>query len=388
MRPIPTNQTKLGLRLTTLLFIFGLWPNTSLKRTYKVYSYVLHFLTSFLMALTMLVKLVNNINNVEAVMELLYPMLMVIAYLLKLLNYYTFGENIVNSSNKLLNLQLNNNRSDGKIYHSRLSSLTKLISFLYCVSNFAWGVACSKTFLGASIDLPVSSEYPLNWRENKLYFWIVYLHQSFSGFILVNSHIGMDCFAYYLMGMTAAHFEILQSHIQLIGSGIDEGNRNDLKELEFSSLSIKLCIDEHQQILRLVRNIEKYFSIQFVSQIFLSGVILSGGTFQLTIITPSENLFQFTFIVTFMLTVTTQTLFYTYFGDGIETTSNLVSNAIYSCNWYVLPASIRKDLIIAMERVKRYSSITAGKLLSLNLALFSDIITLAYRLYTLLKGAF
>lgn len=298
----PTNQTKLGLLLTTLLFTFGLWPNASLKRTYKVYSYVLHFLTSFLMAVTMWVKLVNNINDVQAVMELLFPMLMVIAYLLKLLNYYTFGENIVNASNKLLNLQLNN-QLDGKIYNSRLGSLTKLISFLYGVSNFAWCVACSKTFLGASYELPVSSEYPLNWKEVRLYFWMVFLHQSLSGFILVNSHIGMDCFAYYLMGMTTAHFEVLQSHIRRIGSGIDEGNVGDSDELEFSALSIRLCIDEHQKILeyemnefsasefrfnefvsRLVRDIEKYFSIQFVAQIFLSGVILSGGTYQLTIV--------------------------------------------------------------------------------------------------------
>ncbi|KAJ6637802.1 Odorant receptor 2a [Pseudolycoriella hygida] len=257
----------------------------------------------------MLVKLVNNISNLEAVMELLYPVLMVTTYMFKLVNYYTFGEKIVSSSNKLLKLQLNS-QSYNEMYNSRIT--------------------CSKTFLGAKRELPVSSEYLVNWRENRYYFCIVFLHQSLSGLILVNSHILMDCYAYYLMGMVAAHFEMLHSDIQRIGSGIDETKPDDMEELIFSSLSMKLCIKEHQQILELVRDIEKYFSIQFISQILLSGVILSGGTYQLTIMKSSENLFQFIFIVTFMMTVTTQVLFYTYFGDSIETMSNLVSNAAYS----------------------------------------------------------
>lgn len=74
-----------------------------------------------------------------------------------------------------------------------------------------------------------------------------------------------------------------------------------------------------------------------------------------------------------MMTVTTQTFLYTYFGNGIETTSNLVSNAVYASDWYVMPTILRKDLIIILERVKRRCTITAGKLFSLNLALFTEV---------------
>lgn len=172
----------------------------------------------------------------------------VLAYMFKLLNYYKYGEKIVNSFNKLLNLQIHC-QTDDRMYDSQLSDLTKLTAFLYCVSNFAWCVACSNTFLGANVQLPVPSEYPFDWRNDKLYFWIAFLHQSLAGIILVNSNIGMDCFAYYLMGMVTAHFKMLQTHIQSIGSGVDEIDRQNAKELEISSLSIRLCIDEHQRIL-------------------------------------------------------------------------------------------------------------------------------------------
>lgn len=74
-----------------------------------------------------------------------------------------------------------------------------------------------------------------------------------------------------------------------------------------------------------------------------------------------------------MVTISTQTFLYTYFGDGIETTSNSVSDAVYSSDWYTIPTKLRKDLMIILERVKRRSAVTAGKLFSLNLALFKEV---------------
>lgn len=119
--------------------------------------------------------------------------------------------------------------------------------------------------------------------------------------------MGMDCIAYYLMGMVATHFEILQSHLQSIGSNINGKRYANIDEVESTELSIKLCIKEHQQLLeytnvilmndihlfgefirRLVKDIEGNFSIQFASQIFLSGAFLSGATYQLTIVRETE----------------------------------------------------------------------------------------------------
>lgn len=241
-------MTKLSSFLTTILHIFGLWPNTSVKKAYRIRSYTLHFITSFLFCLFMLINLMTNLNDIEKMIESLYPTLVVLAYIFKLLNYYKYGENIINSLSKLSNLQLFG-QSDDKIFNFRLSDLSKLTSLMFCVSNFAWCVACSKTFLVSNTELPVPSRYPIDWRGNKLYFWIVYIHQSVGGFILVNCNIGMDCLAYYLMGMVAAHFEILQSHIKLIGSNIRRTGHQHLTDSESIDLSIKLCVDEHQQIL-------------------------------------------------------------------------------------------------------------------------------------------
>lgn len=169
----PKNQTKLISFLTTILYVFGLWPKTTLKKSYRIYSSIFHLFTSFPFFLFMLVKLVT-IRNVDEIIEMLYPTLVVLAYIFKLLNYYKYGEQIINSLNKLSNFQLSSH-SDDKIFNSRLGALTKLTSFLYCVSNFTWAVACTKTFLGSNLELPVPSQYPIDWRGNKLYFWIVYI---------------------------------------------------------------------------------------------------------------------------------------------------------------------------------------------------------------------
>lgn len=51
------------------------------------------------------------------------------------------------------------------------------------------------------------------------------------------------------MGMVAAHIKILHYHVQCVGSDIDESGRANIQEVESTRLSIKLCIQEHQQLL-------------------------------------------------------------------------------------------------------------------------------------------
>lgn len=88
---------------------------------------------------------------------------------------------------------------------------------------------------------------------------------------------------------------------------------------------------------------------------------------------PEEYL-QFLYVALFMGCIAFESFSYTYYGNRILTTTDSITNAVYFSPWYVMPLKYRRYLITLMERAKRRSIITAGKLFEMNLALFTTVI--------------
>ncbi len=90
-------------------------------------------------------------------------------------------------------------------------------------------------------------------------------------------------------------------------------------------------------------------------------------------ISPSENIFRFGYLAAFLFSITCQTFLYTYYGNGILESSNLLSTALYSSKWYKMLPDLNQTLVIFMERLKRKSEVMAGNLFPLNLELFKKV---------------
>lgn len=135
-----------------------------------------------------------------------------------------------------------------------------------------------------------------------------------------------------------------------------------------------------------------YFSMDFFSQICLSGTVLSTVVYQVISVrtsfltlslclmsqtflqmSPSTDPVLFSYNMTFMITISTQAFLNSYFGQAISTASNELSNAAYSSKWYSMSTGDRKDLLILMERLKVKSELKAGKLFTMDLTLFGTV---------------
>ncbi|KAJ6646564.1 putative odorant receptor 71a, partial [Pseudolycoriella hygida] len=136
----------------------------------------------------------------------------------------------------------------------------------------------------------------------------------------------------------------------------------------------------------LIEHMNNYFSMDFFSQICLSGTVLSSVVYQVTTMSPLNDFVIFSYNMTFMITISTQAFLNSYFGQSILTASEELSNAAYFSRWYAMSIGYRKDLLILMERLKISSELKAGKLFGMNLDLFGTIMNFAYRLYSILKG--
>ncbi len=86
-----------------------------------------------------------------------------------------------------------------------------------------------------------------------------------------------------------------------------------------------------------------------------------------------EQYLQFIYVSLFMACIAFEVFSYTYFGQRILDATDNLTNAAYFSRWYEMPVYYRKYLIILMERSKKNSIITAGKLFDMNLALFTTV---------------
>lgn len=248
------SESSLIVNLRRILFIFGLWPKATTHTLYFIYSYILHIIISFAYSFFQTVNLLLSLNDANNFIESVYSTLTVLAYLFKLLNYMYYREQIIGCLTKLMKMQ-QNNRSNENIFRTKVKYLDKLTIAFYFGANCTVLAAALKTLLSKEPVLPIASWYPLDWRHNRRDFWIVFTHDILGAFIVGQINLAMDSYAYYLMAMITAQFEMLHIHVEALGTNFDEiktTRRSYENALRENELSLDLCIEEHQQILELV----------------------------------------------------------------------------------------------------------------------------------------
>ncbi|XP_044258924.1 odorant receptor 94b-like [Tribolium madens] len=96
--------------------------------------------------------------------------------------------------------------------------------------------------------------------------------------------------------------------------------------------------------------------------------------------------YEFLQAIIYMVCVVVQIYFYCYYGTILYEESNSLNDAVYMGNWYKYDVKSRKSLIILMERTKKPSIVSAGKVLHLSLVTFTTILQRSYSLLAVLKN--
>lgn len=234
-----------------MLYIFGLWPEESTHPLYHVYSALLHIIIPLAYTICISINILKNINDVDRFTETFCVALAVLSTFFKLINYIYYKRNIIKCYAKLSEIQ-QNSRSIDKIFTVKLETLT-MLTFMFYVGAFCTVIAAIfKTIIATEFELPIPSWYPLDWKNNRRDYWIVYSHNAIGAFIVGSLNVTMDCYAYYLMGMVAAQFEMLYARIEELGTnfnGIDQKKLSYEMARKENIFLLKLCLKEHQNIL-------------------------------------------------------------------------------------------------------------------------------------------
>ncbi|XP_067214001.1 odorant receptor 10-like [Linepithema humile] len=144
---------------------------------------------------------------------------------------------------------------------------------------------------------------------------------------------------------------------------------------------IATAVTRHLRLLKLVSNVSGLFTeICLVEFINASCNICLLGSYIIIDLNNNESFVQIFMYVFGLVSIIFNIFMFCYIGDLLKECCQNVGTACYAMEWYRMPPKKAIELIMPIAMSRYPATLTAGKLLSMTLATFSDILktSLAY----------
>lgn len=232
-RPRAIGKRRIVKWIMFLFRLLGLWQTDKLSPIYLLYQIVLHFIFSFLYALSLCVRIVQ-IDNTTELIAASGMTLTVVALLFKFINLCYFRRIIAQilHDNETFVLA---NAGEREFVRRRMRFFTIVAIGYYSMANSAG----ASSFVAAALlrKLPFFGSYPLDWQMNEWNYWLVYGYQVAGMFILCNANVTIELLPGYLMFVTSVRLEILAQRLCTLGGRSTEA-------------ALMGCVKLHQNLLR------------------------------------------------------------------------------------------------------------------------------------------
>nr|XP_015839871.1 PREDICTED: odorant receptor 85b-like [Tribolium castaneum] len=120
------------------------------------------------------------------------------------------------------------------------------------------------------------------------------------------------------------------------------------------------------------------------SQFVSSSLVLCFTCWNVSILQPFS--FEWFQSLGYFLILLVQLYFYCYYGTNLSEECDKITTSVYMGKWYKYDVKSRKALILLMERSKKPTIVSAGKILDLSVETFTTILRRSYSLLALLKN--
>ncbi|PSN37617.1 Odorant receptor 31 [Blattella germanica] len=154
-------------------------------------------------------------------------------------------------------------------------------------------------------------------------------------------------------------------------------SNNVLNGEENSDKYIVQCIKFHQSAISFSKEANNILGFGLIVAIVCNVVLIITETFQLSLVVTTKYCSGF-------FTSLTQQFIFSYFGQGIINQSLAVGAAVYKVKWYCLPVRFQRLLLLILARAQNPVKITFGKIFPLSLILFTQVLNVSYKFYTVL----
>ncbi|XP_047106433.1 odorant receptor 43a-like [Schistocerca piceifrons] len=244
---------------------------------------------------------------------------------------------------------------------------------------------------------PGERQLPFNhipWEPQSmpLFYELSYAVQSASSVIYVFISFAFDCFFAVVMILVTEQLMVLNLRIkQLYAPTTGDGPIQKEKQLPDKTITDRhevmykqlcLCIDTHEDIIRLVSFLDSVMHPIALTQFMLS-VMAACVTLFLESYSPDSS--SVLNSVSYLPTPGIQVYLYCWSAHNVLEEGAAVSEAAYGCSWYEGSPRFKRALRIVMCRAQKPLVVTAGKLYPISRATFVSLVNASYTYYALLS---
>nr|AST36273.1 putative odorant receptor OR44 [Hedya nubiferana] len=172
----------------------------------------------------------------------------------------------------------------------------------------------------------------------------------------------------------------MNMNINIMNMNFEESTRYCVRAV------FKDIIKHHNSILRYVSQIERAFSLASALQLMLSAMVLCLVGIQfLSIEEPSSHPIQIAWMAIYLTCMLIEVFIICWFGDELIWKSWELRQAAFEAPWPTTDPKTAMFIIIFMERCKRPLRVTAGKIFTLSLDTYTNLINWAYKAFAVMR---
>lgn len=245
----------IGYHLTSRTFLrmfqySGIWFPGKVSYLYSFYAVVLYVLCSLLYALFTVVNL-WSVKSVAEATPALFMLTMIFSIFSKTTTFMCLNKRIRKLFHRLHNdFHLRNETEKNFVNVALRSFFIILIVYSVLCVICVW-TSCIASALKPNVQLPFPTWHPLNWKVDKLSFWVAWSHLTISTTLAVCTNGGVQLFSSYLMFFMSVLLQVLGQRLCKLWYTVEESKKSKKSTNDAIDSIDELieCIQMHQRIL-------------------------------------------------------------------------------------------------------------------------------------------
>ncbi|XP_049768194.1 odorant receptor Or2-like [Schistocerca cancellata] len=229
------------------------------------------------------------------------------------------------------------------------------------------------------------------WDGNRHHYALSYFAQCAAGLLMTQISFGVDCLFASAMILVAAQLQILTVRLKemaVVSRTLCKGKtayfEEDLLTRSTDQMynSLRICIEDHQKILRFVTHLQNTMSPMAIMQFGASVLVICFALFQATYSKDFSSALKCT---SFLPVPCTQVYLYCWAANEVTIQAEAVSLAAYSSSWVETSPRFKLSLRILISRAQKPLILTAGHLYRIDKEAFLSLVNASYSYYALLS---
>ncbi|XP_077288108.1 odorant receptor 67c-like [Arctopsyche grandis] len=259
-------------------------------------------------------------------------------------------------------------------------------SLLYTLSKYIY------VHMISVVPMNVCIEYLLFLTASVIVPETIYVWSKSGGFIdktrTMGPILGIGTFTMKYMILSTKRVEFKQL-IDKLQEALVRCNKCHVKSSKYvcehdALEQLKICIKQHNVVIKYVGDFEKLFSWQLFVDFNLSAAKICLFLFQaIDNISETNQLIAF---IGFAVGSWLQLFMISRFGQQIITESSDIADAAFGCAWFMYGKEFRKLVILIIQRAQKPLGLTAGKFFYISMESFSKISSATTSYFMLLRA--